>query len=386
MSQRSSPFQSFMIAGFECTSAKAEKGKRFDLLAASKHDDYCRIDYQLIKEQGISTVREGLSWSQIDQGNGQYDFSRFIPMLEIAKEEGIQQLWDLNHFDFPDYLDPFTDEFAVAYAAYAKACVRLLRPYSDHQLFIAPLNEPSFFAWMCDNGLWAPYANGRGPQFKHQLVKAAIAAMNAIWEIDSAVAFLHPDPYMYRTPMRKKNLVEQEFCDDFNANVRFESWDLISGKLEPEIGGAPKYLQYLGINYYFYNQQMVRIDAENRFAFRSLSLTHTRRLPLTTIVSQLQERYGASIVLTETGSYRKRRVTWWTYILNEVQACLDAGIPILGVCSYPTLDIVKGAGFIVPQSGLWDFDCNDKSCQRYPHEDALRVIREFNRTQLASSS
>lgn len=131
---------------------------------------------------------------------------------------------------------------------------------------------------------------------------------------------------------------------------------------------------------------MVRIDAENRFAFRSLSLTHTRRLPLTTIVSQLQERYGASIVLTETGSYRKRRVTWWTYILNEVQACLDAGIPILGVCSYPTLDIVKGAGFIVPQSGLWDFDCNDKSCQRYPHEDALRVIREFNRTQLASSS
>lgn len=385
MPQSTTPFKSFVIAGFECTYAKAEKGKRFDLLAASKHDDYCRIDYRLIKEQGIETAREGFSWSQIDRGNGQYDFSRFLPMLQIAKEEGIEQLWDLNHFDFPDYLDPFTDDFATAYATYAKECVRQLRLFSDRQLFISPLNEPSFFAWMCDNGLWAPYAKGRGPQFKRQLVKAAIAAMNAIWEVDSTVVFLHPDPYMYRTPMHKKNLAENEFCEDFNANVRFESWDLLSGKLDPSLGGDPKYVQYIGINYYFYNQQMVGIDEEKRYAFRSLSLTHKRRLSLATIVAQLQDRYGAQVVLTETGSYRKRRVSWWTYILNEVQACLDAGIPILGVCSYPTLDIVKGAGFIVPQSGLWDFDCDDKSCQRYPHEDALQVIRNFIKTQPVSS-
>lgn len=381
MSKITTPFQSFVMAGFECTYAKAEKGRRFDLLAASKHDAYCQTDYQLIKQQGITTVREGLSWSQIDQGNGRYDFSRFLPMLQVAKEQGIEQLWDLNHFDFPEYLDPFSDDFSTAYARYAKECVRVLRTYSDRQLFISPLNEPSFFSWMCDRGLWAPYAKNQGPQFKRQLVKAAIAAMDACWEVDSSIAFLHPDPYMYRTPMHKTNIAEKEFCDDFNTTVRFESWDLLSGKRDPQYGGDPKYLQFIGMNYYFYNQQMVGIDDQKRYAFRSLALTHKRRLPLSTIITQLRDRYGAQILLSETGSYRKRRVTWWTYILNEVRACLEAGIPILGVCSYPTLDIMKGAGFIVPQSGLWDFDCTDKTCQRYPHEDALQIIRQFIDTQ-----
>src|SRR5437016_1180188 len=89
-------FSSFIWAGFECTYAKSEARTRIDMLASTAHDRFCRADYQNIKVIGIQVVREGLSWHQIDKGGGQYDFSRFEPMMRIAAEEGIEQIWDLN--------------------------------------------------------------------------------------------------------------------------------------------------------------------------------------------------------------------------------------------------------------------------------------------------
>lgn len=370
---------SFLMAGFECTFAQVNQttGKRFDLLAASKHDTLCSQDYKMIRAEGMQTVREGLAWSQIDKGNGVYDFSRFKPMMKTAQKEGIQQIWDLCHFDYPSYLDAFSPEFVSSFAAYAKEAVRQIRKTQTGVLHIVPINEISFFAWMCQNGKWAPFAKGRGTEFKKQLVRASVAAMDAMWEVDPDIKFIHTDPYMHRAPLRKKNEREQKFCDRFNSQVRFHSWDMITGKRNPELGGDPKYMSYVGVSYYFYNQQFVKIDLDGHRGFRSLSLQHPQRLPLTYIVDELYERYQVPIIITETGSYRSRRDAWWNYILNEATLCLNAKKPLLGLCAYPTLDILRGAGFIVPQSGLWDFDQAKKSFERIPYEPALESIRAF---------
>ncbi len=373
------------MAGFECTYALAEKGRRFDLLSASKHDTYCQADYAMIKEVGMETVREGFSWSGIDKGSGHYDFSRFEPMLQAAKEEGIEQIWDLNHFDFPEDLDPFTTQFPARYAAYAKQCLKKIREYHKGPLYITPMNEPSFFSWMCDNGLWAPYAKGKGTEFKRQLVRAVIAAMDAIWEEDSTVQFIHTDPYMYRAPLRVKNEKEKAFCDDFNTHVKTHSWDMLAGIVEPELGGDPKYIGFLGVNYYFYNQQFVGINEHGHFSYKTIPLAHKKRLSLAAILHELYERYHTKMILAETGSYRKRRTSWWTHILGQVDDCLAEGLPLYGVCSYPTLDITRGSGFIVPQSGLWDFDCDDTTCQRIPHTETLAIISSYTKRKKASS-
>lgn len=372
-------FNSFMMAGFECTYAKAENGRRFDLLHASRHDSKCAQDYTLLKERGILTVREGLSWHQIDQGMGHYEFSRFEPMMQTGQELGIQQIWDLSHFDFPEDLDPFSDKFVRRYGEYAKRAIEKIRKYQAGRLYICPMNEASFFAWMCDRGLWAPYQKGKGTEFKKQLIKAAINAMNEIWKVDSNVQFVHIDPYMYRRPLRKRNLVEQEFCRDFNENVKYFSWDMIAGKVHPELGGHPKYLNIIGINYYFYNQQQVGIDPEkpNDFRFRTISLKNPLRLSLQAILQEVYERYGTPLILSETGSYRDRRPAWWHYILNEVDTALKANVPLYGICSYPTLDIMKGAGFIIPKSGLWDFDQKAKTFERIPHEETWAIIETY---------
>ncbi|MFO0703221.1 MAG: hypothetical protein U0525_00675 [Patescibacteria group bacterium] len=94
------------------------------MLTATKHDKYCRDDYKMVKNIGIKTVREGLSWSEIDKGRGVYRFERFEKMMKVAKEENVQQIWDLNHFDFPSYLDPFSKNFIIKFAEYARgACI-----------------------------------------------------------------------------------------------------------------------------------------------------------------------------------------------------------------------------------------------------------------------
>jgi beta-glucosidase/6-phospho-beta-glucosidase/beta-galactosidase len=372
-------FRSFMMCGFECTYALAEEGRRFDLLHASRHDEVCAEDYQLIKERGVLTVREGLSWSQIDKGNNVYEFSRFEPMMEVAQSVGIQQIWDLSHFDFPEDLDPFTDQFSQRYGEYAKRAIEVIRKYQKGTLYICPMNEVSFFAWMCDRGLWAPYQKGKGTEFKKQLVKTAISAMRSIWEVDKDVQFIHIDPYMYRQPLHKKNEMEKEFCRNFNEEVKYHSWDMISGKKNPELGGDPKYLNIIGINYYFYNQQQVGIDAHNpdNFVFRSIPLKSKLRVPFRNILNEVYERYGVPILLSETGSYRDRRPEWWKYILEEADSAIQSKLPLYGVCSYPTLDIKKGAGFIIPKSGLWDFDQKDKTFRRIPHEPTWEVIQPF---------
>ena len=93
------------------------------------------------------------------------------------------------------------------------------------------------------------------------------------------------------------------------------------------------------------------INPKNKddYTFKSIPLKSKKRISLVEILEELHARYRTNIILTETGSYRSRRPEWWAYILQEAQAAKKKGLPLFGVCSYPTLDIKRGAGFIVPQ-------------------------------------
>lgn len=369
-------FNSFLMAGFECTYAQTGDGRRMDLLGASRHDRRARSDYELIAELGIRTVREGLSWSQIDRGRGVYDFTRYLPLLEAGRDQRVQQIWDLNHFDFPEDVDPFSEFFVERFSEYAARAVGTLRDYTDETIYIVPLNEPSFFSWMAECGLWAPFRAGAA--FKRQLVRAAIAAMEAMRSVDRDIRFIHTDPFMYRRPERVRSAEDAAFCNHFNEHIRFEAWDMIAGRVEPELGGRPDYLDIVGINYYFHNQQYVRVENEHEHSVRTVPLRDPKRFTLEQILAELNERYGRPLMIAETGSYRRRRPVWWGHVLRHAANALDRGLPLCGICAYPTLDIARGAGFILPKSGLWDFDPADRECRRIPHDETLAVIRDLS--------
>src|SRR5687767_1317561 len=73
-------FRSFFMGGFECSTFYRRNGQRLDLVASTKHDRFCRQDYERLKQQGLLTAREGIRWHLIEKNAGQYDFSSAMPM------------------------------------------------------------------------------------------------------------------------------------------------------------------------------------------------------------------------------------------------------------------------------------------------------------------
>src|SRR5205807_9547926 len=90
-------FQSFFIAGFECSCQINSAGVRLDMTAALQHDIYAADDYRILCETGIATARDGLRWHLVDRG-GEYRWDSWIPMLDAARLHGIQVIWDLCHY------------------------------------------------------------------------------------------------------------------------------------------------------------------------------------------------------------------------------------------------------------------------------------------------
>ena len=141
-------FSSFFIGGFECSTHRRPDGLRLDLLSSTQHDRFVCEDYARLREAGITTAREGFRWHLIETSPGEFDFSSALPMLRAAREMGIQVIWDLLHFGWPDHVDIWDESFPQRFAAFALEAARVLRQFGDETPFVAPVNELSFLSFL----------------------------------------------------------------------------------------------------------------------------------------------------------------------------------------------------------------------------------------------
>ncbi len=253
-------FRSFWQGGFECSTHVLRSGERLDLIAATGHDRAAEADFRQLQGFGIRTVRDGLRWHLIDRG-GAYDFSSFRAMIRAARRAGTQVIWDLMHYGSPDGVDVFAPQFVDRFARFAAAAARVLAEETDEVPFWCPINEISFAAWGGgDVGYLNPFAQGRGFELKVQLARAAIAAMVELRAVDPRARFVHCEPaiVIHPAPDGTRAAEAQE-----RHEQQFQAMDLISGRLWPQIGGAPEFLDVVGMNYYVQNQW--RIDGENLY-------------------------------------------------------------------------------------------------------------------------
>jgi beta-glucosidase/6-phospho-beta-glucosidase/beta-galactosidase len=170
--QRPNLFHSFWMCGFEAACHKLCTGERIDMLSVTQHDRLVAQDYRLLKTYGLHTVRESIRWYQVDR-DGKYDFSSLLPFILAAQSEGIQVIWSLFHYGFPDDLDIFAPEFVDRYARYCRAVARLIADSSDEVPFYNPINEISFLSWAAgEAGFIFPCQHGRANEVKFQLVSA----------------------------------------------------------------------------------------------------------------------------------------------------------------------------------------------------------------------
>ncbi len=325
-------FNSFWIAGFESATHINKDGTRLDMLASVQHDKQVMQDYALLRSIGVRTARDGIRWNLVDHG-GNYDFSSLEPMVQAAEANDIQVIWNLCHYGWPDDIDLFSPAFIDRFAKYSRAVAQFLHDRSDDPPFFVPINEISFFSWAVGCAcMFYPYSRGRDNELKRHLVRAAIAGMEAIWEVDPRARFCHVDPIIHVVQPRNRPELAQASANQHES--QYESWDMLAGRAAPELGGHPKYLDIIGVNYYHSNQWEhpdVRLRWED-------AIRDERWLPLHLMFSEVYNRYHRPIFMAETSHFGVGRARWLREIAVEMYLALERGIPMDGICIYPILD------------------------------------------------
>lgn len=356
-------FRSFWQGGFECSSHRRADGRRLDLITATAHDRHAGSDYALMRQHGLHTVRDGLRWHLIEQQPGRYDWRSFLPQLRAAGEHGVQVIWDLCHFGWPEHIDIFRPAFVERFAAYARGVARLVREHSDEVPWYCPINEISFWSWAgAEEGFMHPPERGRGMELKHQLVRACIAATAAMREVDARARFVHVDPLVR---VAAADPSQDEEAAALNR-AQFDSALLLSGELWPGLGGDPAYLDVVGLNYYGYNQWFLRGEA--------VAPTHPAYVAPRELLAQAHQRLRRPLLLAETGAEGALRVPWLRFMMDEVRAALQAGVPIEGMCLYPVTDYPAWDDGRLCATGL--FGMADPAGQRAPHVELARELAQ----------
>jgi hypothetical protein len=322
-------FDGYFLGGFECSTHRCQDGRRLDLLAATQHDRAAAQDYRWMIRHGIRVVRDGVRWHLSETSPGCYDWSSFLPMLHASRDAGVRVIWDLCHYGWPDDLDIWTPAFGERIARFAGAVAELVRHETDAIPFYCPVNEISFWAWAGGEvGLFNPLARRRGPVLKDQLVRAAIAAIEAIWGVDPRARIVHADPVIHVVARRDRPQDRKQA--EISRRAQFEAWDMLSGRLWPGLGGKPEYLDILGVNYY----------SNNQWFLGGGTIERGRPLyrPFRDILAEVHQRYERPLFVAETGAEGAARVPWLRYVSGEVRSAVEAGNPVEGICLYPIAD------------------------------------------------
>ncbi len=360
-------FKSFFLGGFECSTHRLRWGKRLDMIAATQHDTFVAQDYARLQAEGIYTVREGIRWHLIETSPGRYDWSSVLPMVRTARDMGMQVVWDLCHYGWPDDVNIFLPVFVSRFARFARAFARLLADETDEVPFVVPVNEISFFSWASgDAGYLNPFERVRSFEMKVQLVRAAIEAIEATWDVLPNARIVHVDPVI--NVVTDPSRPEERGAAEGHHEAQFQAWDMLAGRLWPLLGGDEKYLDIIGVNYYSNNQWVHGSPPMHRMDPLYRKFRH--------ILNGVYNRYRRPLFVSETGIEGDERPDWLRYISEEVRAAVEMGVPVEGICLYP---IVNHPGWDDERhchNGLWDYPNARGEREIYqPLADELRQQR-----------
>jgi beta-glucosidase/6-phospho-beta-glucosidase/beta-galactosidase len=328
----------------------------------------------------MKTARDGVRWHLIEREPERYDFSSVLNQIRAAKKTGIQIIWDLFHYGYPEDVELFSPEFCRRFARFSAAFAELLLSENSETPFFCPVNEISFFSWIAgDVGGFYPFERGRGDELKRQLVRAAILSIDAIRQLAPNARFVHTDPAINVMP-RRNTLRNVRDAKNYRDS-QFHALDMMIGKREPGLGGAPEYLDIIGLNYYFNNQW--RHPGGQRI-FRG----QKHYQPFNAILREYHERYGRPLLIAETGIEDDERAGWFHYIAEECKTAVSNKVPIEGICLYP---IVNHPGWDDDRhchNGLWCYP--DKNGEREVYaplaEEVARQQQEMETLTFAAHS
>jgi hypothetical protein len=196
-----------------------------------------------------------------------------------------------------------------------------------------------------DVGVMNPFTRARGFELKMQFVLATIAAIDAIRAVLPEARFLQSEPAINIVPSPELPLTWRRVESD--NLLQYQALDMLSGRVMPRLGGHPRYLDIVGVNFYSNNQFL--IDGT------TVEPGDPRFKPFSVMLRELHERYQRPMIVSETGAEGERRVPWLRYVADECHRALAQGVALHGVTLYP---IINHPGWVDDRhcpNGLWDY-------------------------------
>jgi hypothetical protein len=339
-------FPGFFLGGFECSCHRLEDGRRLDLTASTRHDQLADQDYARAQAAGLTTCRDGAAWVRTELAPGRHDFRPVLPLLRAAERHGVRVIWDLMHFGWPSDVDVFSPAFPGRFARHARAFAGWLAGESHQSVMITPINEISFLAWAGgDVRCMNPFATARGVELKVQLVRATIEAIEAVRAVIPGARFLQPEPVINIIPAEEHPRTWRRVESD--NLLQYQAWDMLTGAVWPSLGGHPRYLDIVGVNFYPDNQFM--LDGT------TIGRGDPRYRPFSRMLELVWSRYRRPMIVSETGSEGIDRAGWLRYVCDECALALAGGCELHGVTLYP---VVNHPGWVDDrrcENGLWDY-------------------------------
>ena len=170
-----------------------------------------------------------------------------------------------------------------------------------------------------------------GFEVKCRLVRAALAGIAAIRREDASARFLHVEPIIHvvapaHAPHRTAEAAHV-------GSWQWQAWDMLAGRLLPELGGSAEALDLIGVNYY-HNCQW-EIDSGARLEWH---LRDARRVPFAALLRKAWKRYDKPLIVAETSHVGSGRAEWLGDVAAEVARARATGVPVDGLCLYPVID------------------------------------------------
>lgn len=228
---------------------------------------------------------------------------------------------------------------------------------------------------------------------KRQLVRAAIAGIEAIRSVDPRARIVHVEPLIHVSAAKDNPHLETIAAREHES--QFEAWDMLSGRRDPDLGGRPEYLDILGLNLYSKNQWILasregvaneKINQEKSTPIELVArkeytehpepqeedtvyynkeiLWHEKPrsnywVPFHRRIAEVHRRYKLPMILAETSHVGVGRADWLNEIVDEVMLLKnmpETGRDFHGICLYPIID--RPCWFDHHHwhnSGLWDY-------------------------------
>jgi len=373
-SNGSAIFPTFFMAGFECSTFVWKDRQRKDYVTATGHDVHLKPDLAAAMDLGIGVVREAIRWPTVDLGGGRYDWSSVREVQDCATACKITPIWDMCHYGLPDGCDPFTDDCRKRFVDYCRAAADIITSSAEGPYFFTPINEITFFSAAASDLEWMyPFAKGREKELKGALARMAIEGVKAIREVEPKARMVHVDPIVHAVPPPDRPDLADEARDE-EQHRAMESWDMLAGRVAPELGGSPEILDIVGVNIYHYSQVQLGQDKKREI----LGPRDPRRKPLSEMLKMAWERYRRPVIIGETSGFQDNRAEWLRMTMEECFRALDAGVELHGVCLYPFADVPDWWSQKWAKIGVYDVT-DKETFKRVPYDPYIAELRRWQK-------